>query len=120
MALALSRDLEDSLKRQAVSLLRDVSRNGATTSLKVLFLFYVFVCFGLDTFFYFIISLHFVTCVIYNLQQDAIQCLTYLLPIVEQQEVLLTGKGRIPYNRLPEKAKRMVLFIFIFISLALF
>ena len=38
VALALSRDLEDSLKRQAVSLLHDVSRNGATHSLKVFFI----------------------------------------------------------------------------------
>uniref|UniRef100_A0A7S4U7K2 Protein kinase domain-containing protein n=1 Tax=Paramoeba aestuarina TaxID=180227 RepID=A0A7S4U7K2_9EUKA len=75
VALALSRDLDDGLKRQSVSLLREVSRNGANQSLK----------------------------------NDSIQCLTYLLPIMEQQEVLFTGKGRIPYHRLPEKAKRMVI-----------
>ena len=32
----------------------------------------------------------------------------YLLPIVEQQEVLYSGRGKVPYHKLPEKAKRLV------------
>ena len=43
VALALSRDLDDGLKRQSVSLLREVSRNGATQSLKVRFYRYIYV-----------------------------------------------------------------------------
>mmetsp|Transcript_19547 Transcript_19547/g.54983 ORF Transcript_19547/g.54983 Transcript_19547/m.54983 type:complete len:1223 (+) Transcript_19547:217-3885(+) len=44
-----------------------------------------------------------------TIKDQALQSLRYVFPIVEQQEALKSGNKRIPYQRLPEKAKKLII-----------